>query len=454
MNLEKTEKSKLGLVSSVAMLIGGMVGSAIYSLSGLTIYYAGPAAMLSWIIAAFILLMYGMQIAELSTIFPKSGGVFIFPAKSLGKNETEGNFFGWLSTWGYINANIGGIAFAAIYVAKYLGAGFPQFASLQVPLAIAACVFCGLLNLMRISFTGKVNTVLVFALIVTMIIFIIAALSSGKFDINLLSPFFTQGVKGSTGFLSTVPNAMVAYGSIVAIAFLVSDVKNPNKNVPKSMIISMVIIVILYTLIIFTTLGLVTAGFLKDNPGMRFIPLYAAAFTKLESLTWLPKLISVSAVLALLTTMLVVIALTSRAIFASSQSKMIPSMFSKIGRKSASPFIATLIVVVLSIIVSSKPHLTEIIVNFASLFAAITICINCVSIIAARRKNKYVEGNYRAPFGIFLPIATLALIIISYAPIALKGGAYLILYTIGWYLFGIVIYVIYKTAKRFFGRQG
>lgn len=88
---------------------------------------AGPAAIITWAIAAAIMLCYGLVCAELSTRFPKSGGVFVFPSKALGKTEEQGRLWGWISTWGYINANIVAIAFAAIYVGTYLSVGFPIF---------------------------------------------------------------------------------------------------------------------------------------------------------------------------------------------------------------------------------------------------------------------------------------------------------------------------------------
>ena len=98
------------------------------------------------------------------------------------------------------------------------------------------------------------------------------------------------------------------------MAFMVSEVKNPNKNVPKSVLIAMIIVLCLYLGIILATVGMVSAEFLMDNPGMQFIPLYAAAFTKLAAIPWVSKLISIAALLALLTTMLTVMSLTSRAI--------------------------------------------------------------------------------------------------------------------------------------------
>lgn len=126
MSNNNNQGGSLGLWTCVAMIAGGMIGSSIFSLSGLTMTAAGPAAIITWAIAAAIMLCYGLVCAELSTRFPKSGGVFVFPSKALGKTEEQGRLWGWISTWGYINANIVAIAFAAIYVGTYLSVGFPR----------------------------------------------------------------------------------------------------------------------------------------------------------------------------------------------------------------------------------------------------------------------------------------------------------------------------------------
>lgn len=97
--MENKDSGKLGLVACIAILTGGCIGSAIFSLSGMTMYYAGPAAIITWIVAAIILGCYGVQVAELSVRYPHSGGVYVFPAKSLGK------FWGYLAAWGYIISN-------------------------------------------------------------------------------------------------------------------------------------------------------------------------------------------------------------------------------------------------------------------------------------------------------------------------------------------------------------
>ena len=221
---------------------------------------AGPSAILTWAIAAVIMLCYGLICAELSTRFPKSGGVFVFPSKALGKTEKEGALWGWISTWGYINANIVAIAFAAIYVGTYLSVGFPVFANMQIPLALIAVAFITILNCANFALAGKVNNLLVLALVITMVAYIAISFGSGQWDANLLTPFFTQGSAGSTGFLAMVPTAMTGYGSIVAMAFMVSEVKNPNRNVPRSVLIAMILTV----LMIVGFAGVIWFGFVKN----------------------------------------------------------------------------------------------------------------------------------------------------------------------------------------------
>lgn len=436
----------LGLWTCVAMIAGGMIGSAIFSLSGLTILNAGPSAIVTWTLAAVIMLCYGLICAELSTRFPKSGGVFVFPSKSLGKTEKEGQIFGWISTWGYINANIVAIAFAAIYVGTYLSVGFPVFEGMQIPLAVISVLFILFLNSIKFSLAGKVNNILVGCLAASMLIYIVLAFTSGAWDGATLSPFFSQGAAGNTGFLAMVPTAMTGYGSIVAMAFMVSEVKNPNRNVPKSILIAMSIVLCLYVGIVGSTVGMVSSGFLQDNPGMAFIPLYAAAFTKLTAFPWISKVISIAALLALLTTMLTVMSLTSRAIQASAMNGVMPKKFAE-NNSAGVPVYASLLITVPCVAISCFPQFTSMIVSFGALFAAVTISINIVSLLVARKKFDLPEGAFRAPGGNFLPVAALALIIVCYIPDITSGGWVIWAYSIGWYIIGVIFYKVRTNGK-------
>lgn len=440
--MSNNQNGKLGLLDSTTILIGGMIGSAIFSLSGMTILNAGPASIISWVIAGIILFAYGLQTTELSTIYPHSGGIFVFPAKSLGKNEKQGRLWGWISTWAYLFGCWAGAAFSAIYVGIYLGAGFQGLGDYQVLIAIITVLVCGALNVVNIAVTGKANTILTIALAATMVIFVVVAMFSGSWDGGLLVPFFSQGVGGTWGFMSAIPIAMVAYGSIVAVSFMVGEIKNPNKTVPKAVTISMIVVIILYVLVMVATLGLVSAGFLQQNQGMTYIPLYAAAFTKLAGITWLPKLISISAVLALITTILVVMALSARALQASSEGGILPKFLARNNKKTGVPVNAQIIVIIIVGVISTFPDFTNLIVNLGSLCNAIVVAIVCITVVAARKKNPDVPGVFRAPGGNALPIITFIVIIASYVPGILQGGWELWAWTAGYFVIGMIIYFI------------
>lgn len=194
-----------------------MIGSAIFSLSGMTILSAGPSAIISWVLGALILLAYGLQTAELASRYPQSGGVFAFPALLLGKTREQGNLWGWISAWAYLFGCIAGAAFSAIYIGIYLSVAFPIMGSWQVPLGITAVLFfSGVLNAVRFRITGKATTVLTLFLGLTLLIFSISVFSSGSWDASKLTPFFSQGTGGGvTGFLDALPLAMVAYGLLL-----------------------------------------------------------------------------------------------------------------------------------------------------------------------------------------------------------------------------------------------
>lgn len=442
---------KLGLFACIAIIVGGCIGSAIYSLSGMTMYTAGPACILSWALAGIILMLYGMQVTELSSRFPASGGIFVFPQKALGKkNQKTGELWGFVSAWAYIVSNTIAVAFSAIYVATYMGAGFEKLANLQIPLAIAAVVICTALNLLKITDAGKFNNIIVAALAITLVLFACMAIFGGTFDPGKFTPFFTQGVGGGSGFIKAIPTASLAYGACVSIAFMVSEIKDPNKNVPKSLIIGLLIIIVLYLLVIVGTLGNLDIAILKDdkNSFFRYVPIFAAIWTSaLGKYMWLSKLISISALLALITTMLVLLAITARTFQATAQNGYLPKVFAK-ESKNGVPASATLLIGAVALVLSCFPEWTEMIVNLGAIFSIISIIITCISLIVARKNDgSKVKDGFTAPLGNILPIITIIVLTLCYVPDIINGSWKMLLFTIIVYAIGMIIYSIGSKKK-------
>lgn len=425
------EKNKLGLLPCICILLGGCVGSAIFSISGLTIYYASASAVLSWVIAAFILGLYGLMTAELAVLCPTSGGVFMFPYKMLGKR------WGFICAWGYIVSNCIAVAFSAIYVGVYLSASFPIFSPYRVPIAIFCIAVVTFLNLLEIKNMGRVNDIWVLFLVLAIATYVALSFSSENFSFASFSSFF-DGAKGKTGWLQAVPNAMVGYGAVVSIAFMAGEVKKPQKTIPLSLVISLSLVVIIYLSLIVATLGHITTKFLQDNANFRFIPMYAAVFTSMKDKAWLGKLITFCAVMALLTTMLVVQAINAKALFCIAREKLLPVFFSKQTKKGECAT-STITLAIIACILSCFPSSTEILVNLGSLLGAVTIVIVCLSLISARKKMPFIEGSFHVVGGNFLVVATICLILVSYIPSIFNGGTMMWAWTFLVYFVGIII---------------
>lgn len=420
----KTEK--LGLFHCTMLLIGAMIGSAIFSLSGLTMYLAGPAALLSWGIAGVIELMYGLFMVELSCIFPKSGGVYVFPR--LAYSEKNGKRLGWIACWCAMLTNVIAVAFSAIYVGMYLSVSFPSLSKLQIPIAIASILLCLVANVIRFSTTGKINTVIVLILLGTMLVYIAFAFCSGNYDFGKLSPFFTQGSQGQWGFVSALPIAIIGYSGVISIAFLVSEVRKPERTVPVSTMIAIAVVIVVYALMILATMGLVTVQYFADNEKMRFIPIFAACFTKMSEISWLAKVVTVSTVLALLTTMLVCVSMNARAIQAAADDKCLPEC---LGRtvQNGEPVMAAGITCIFAAILACFPKLTMNIVNLGAILNIITICITTLALTKARKCNSGKKSAFKAPGGFVMPYIVVVILALCNLPEIISGGNKIWLFT-------------------------
>lgn len=437
--------NKLGPLECIMLLVGVMIGSAIFSLSGLTILTAGPAASISWGLGGLIMLAYGLTQGELACRYPQSGGVYYFPRQAFGGKM--GLVMGWLSGWGAILTNIVAVAFSAIYVGQYLSVSFPWASGKQVPIALASILICLVLNLLRADITGKINALIVTVLLGTLVTYVTTAFFGGNYTPSQLTPFFTQGTEGATGVLSAIPTAIIGYSGVVALAYLVSDVRNPRRTMPLAMLIAVLIVMTIYVLVVLSTVGLVSAGYLADNPNMQFIPLFAACFTKLTSIPWLTAVVSISAVLALMTTMLVCISMNARALQAASKDGILPRFMGKEPANGV-PVAACLATSLVPGACSCFPKMTSQIVNFGAVFNIITMLLVLLALIKSRQDAPATDLEFRAPGGKAMPYILLVVLVLCNAAGILNCGKMLWFYTIVFLVLGALMLIPALLKKQ------
>lgn len=444
------EKGKLGLLPCIGIIVGGCIGSAIFSLSGQTIIYAGPAATISWTVAAVILALYGMQVCELAVRYPRSGGIFVFPQKAIGGEK--GNFWGFISAWGYIISNFIAIAFSAITIGNFIENSFPSLSGQKWLIILALCgtLLCMILNLLKISTAGKYNNILVCGLVAALIVFFCLSVfgkrpdGSSAFSIANYSGFFTTGL-GIKGMFRAIPVASVAYGACVSISFMVGEVKNPNRTIPSSLVTGLVIVMILYLMTIVATVGTCSYSMFEAYPSLEFAPQFGSIMDGLASYPWLSKLIALSALVALVTTMLVLMALNARAMQAVAISGYLPKVFAE-DNSNGVPAFSTVICAAVVSILCLKPEWTSLLVSLGAFFSVFSMAITCVSLIIARKKVPLEKDQYHCPGGTVTPVLTIAILGACY----LIGSVSLsvVVFTFIIYTAGIVVFVFEAKKKK------
>jgi len=450
----KGEESRhqMGLLSCIATIVGACVGSAIFSMSGITIYFAGASSMISWLVAALIYMAYGMLLAELAVRYPHSGGIFIFPKRAIG--GASGRFWGFISGWGYIISNIIAIGFSAIYVGAYLRAGFPELfgEGSELYISLGSMLF----SLAILLWGGKrsqiVQNTLVLFLLLTLCMFCVFAFFGRQFQPSHFQQFFTTGVYGATGFISAIPIALVAYGGCVVIPFMTSEVSKPQRNIPRSLFIGLGIVALLYIAVIASIVGTLPFSVISSDVSLRYIPLHASiSHGTLACYGWLARLVSVCGVIALLTTIIALMRVNARSMQAIALEGYLPNGVACENSR-AVPGIALIVMAVIAMLMCFFPQWTAQMIQLGAVLNIVSMTITCTSHYISHRARPSQSG-FTAPIGIFLPIIVVVIFLACYIPDILSGGNALWTFTGIVYAVALVTYVCCrsKVSRRLGG---
>jgi amino acid transporter/mannitol/fructose-specific phosphotransferase system IIA component (Ntr-type) len=362
---------------------GAMVSSGIFVLPGLAHAKAGPAVILSYLIAGSIAGIGMLSAAELVTAMPKAGGDYFFVTRGLG--PAVGTVAGLL-TWFSLSLKS---AFAIVGMSALAGAFFNLPMALTGPLC---CLFFTALNLFGSRHAARTQLLLVGGLLALMILYIVRGASAVTFE--NLAPFVPHG---SEAVLVTAAFVFVAYGGIIQISSIAEDVSNPGKTVPRGMILSLLVTTVFYTLMVW-----VTAGVLPDetlNRSLTPIADGAAVFLGGAGRT----AIGIAALLAFMSTANAGILAASRYLLALGRDELAPAALGRVNKRFDTPHIAILITS--GFIIAALFLKLDILVEAASLVLILGFMLSgiCVIILRESRIQNY-RPAFRAPLYPFLQI--------------------------------------------------
>ena len=228
-------KKELKLLNVYAIATGTTLSAGFFLLPGIAFNEAGPAVVLSYLIAAIPLIPAMFSMAELATAMPRAGGAYYFLDRSMGPFVGT---IGGLGTW---LALVLKTSFALIGMGAYLSI-FWKDVPITI-LAIILAIFFGVINLFGVRKIGTLQVFLVFSLLFILLVFVIQGVP--KISLLHFEGFFE---KGNVSVISTAGLVYISYVGITNIASVSEEIENPERNLPLGIFLAIFTAILLYAI--------------------------------------------------------------------------------------------------------------------------------------------------------------------------------------------------------------
>ena len=415
-------KKGLNFFDVFSIATGAMISSGIFILPGLAFARTGPAVFISYFLAGILALIGIFSIIELSTAMPKAGGDYYFINRSLG--PFIGTISGFLS-WFALSLKS---AFAIFGISEiiFIVTGFPVLIS-----SIIVCIFFILLNIIGVKEAAKFQVSLVSGLLIMMVLYIIFGFS--KINTSYFYPLVPRGINS---IFTTAGFIFISFGGLLKVASVSEEIKNPKKNIPLGMIVSVITVTIIYTLILIVTVGVLPAAKFSSS----LTPIADAAKNIIGTPGFI--IISIAALLAFITTANAGIMSASRYPLALSRDNLLPNAVSKINKRFKTPVLSIFITGLFIVLALQLP--LEMLVKAASVVILTAYVLTNLAVIILREsKLKNYRPSFKAPLYPWLQI--FGIIVFSFFIIDL--GLEAIEISIAFLLISVSFYLFYGKKK-------
>ncbi len=421
------KKDKFGLWSIVLLGINGIIGTGIFLLPNRAYALMGPSSLLILLFDAFLAGCLALCFAEVAGFFSRNGGPYLYAKAAFG------DFVGY--EVGVLKLVVTIIAWAAMAVgfATALGAAFPFFAGDTMKNLIAAVLIGGLtiMNIAGVKISKILNNIMTISKLVPLCVFI----AVGLFFVNgsNFTPFVPTHMADGA-FANAAITMFFAYTGFEAIAVAAEDFKDPKKDLPRGIILTMIIVTIIYMLVVGISIGILGPDLAVDKAPIqtafgRAVGPVGAYFILLGTLFSMGGINLAESFIA------------PRACTSLAEDGMLPAFLNR--RTSwGTPWASSVVVAILSILLAWSGSFTTLAaISAVSRFTQYLPTV--LSVIVFRRKWKDRERTYKIPGGIFVPVVAFltSLWMLSNAkPMQLVWG-------LGGILVIAPYYLVYKKKK-------
>ena len=440
----------------IALGIGAIVGTGIYTLIGVGANLAGPAVLISFLVAGVVCASAALAYAEMATMMPAAGSAYTYSYAVLGEG------IAWIVGWSLIleyslvvSAVAVGWSGSVVEFLGGIGVHLPQAIAVgphaggivNLPAVLITFVVAGLL-IVGTKESATLNAVLVTVKIIALAVFVAIALP--HFDANNLHPFMPYGFAKSMdaggverGVMAAAAIIFFAFYGFDAISTAAEETKNPGRDLSIGIVGSMIGCTLIYLLVAVAAVGAMSYAVFAQSPA----PL-ALIMRELGQGT-AAGIVSGAAVVALPTVLLAFFYGQSRIFFVMSRDGLLPRNLSKVSEKRGTPVTITIFTAVVTAALAGVARLDEIaaLANAGTL-AAFTAVAVCLLVLRKREPNR--PRVFRTPLAwVVGPVAILGCLYLFWS-LPQKTQVWFLI----WNAFGVLVYFAYGARRSVLARAG
>ena len=450
---EATLKRTLTAKHLVLLGMGAVIGAGIFVLTGqAAANHAGPAIMLSFVLAGLACAFAGLCYAEFSALLPVSGSAYSYSYATLG--EFIAWFIGWCLVLEYLFASstvaVGWSGYFVSFLTTTLGLPFPAELA-GAPLAWVDGGFVRTANMFNLPavmivaavsglcYVGITQSAFINGIVVAIKTAVIAAfLGFGFFYVDPANwtPFIPENVGpgqfGMDGVFRAATIVFFAYIGFDAVSTAAGEAKNPQRDMPIGILGSLAICTVIYIAV-----SAVLTGMLPYTELNTAKPV-ATALEAYPNLAWLKTAVEIGAIAGLSSVILVMLMAQPRIFYTMSRDGLLPKVFGKVHPKHQTPYVGTIVVGIAACLLAGLMPLSVLgeLVSMGTLIAFATVCLG---VLVLRRTRPELHRPFRVPFAtIICPLGFLSCMFLFFQSFREHWHLF-----VAWTIIGMAIYFLY-----------
>lgn len=465
---EKGLKKTLTAPGLVALGIGAIIGAGLFSITGLAASVnAGPAITISFLIAAFGCVFAGLCYAEFSSMIPVAGSAYTYSF------ATMGEFIAWIIGWDLVLEYAVGAATVSISWSRYLGKFLGVYGIhiddaymlspfeggvINLP-AVAIVMLMSLVLIRGTKESALVNGIIVLLKVAVVLVFITVGWQYIKPE--NYTPYIPEntGKFGEFGFSGIIRAAAIvffAYIGFDAVSTAAQEAKNPKRDMPIGILLSLAICTILYILFAHVMTGVVNYQAFAGKDGIAPVAVAVEAMGPTgangmitPAYPWLNNAILLAILGGYSSVILVMLMGQSRVFFSMSKDGLIPKVFSEVHEKFRTPAKNNLLfMLIVSVFAAFIPaRVVGEMTSIGTLFAFILVCLG---VLVMRKRMPEAPRAFSTPLVPFVPIAGVLVCLFMMVFLPLDTWIRLIV----WMMIGFDLYLFYGMKNSVLNKDG